>query len=1237
MAITFTDTRQFKVGAESTILNNQASASLSFWFRYESSGGLSFSNTRVLSRQYSANFELWLTASSPNVTLTIDWNGASGNPSTTITLSPGTDYHIVTTWASGAQKVYKNGSVTVFGSTTGNTANNSNLEWYVGQSAGGTSGFIYTLGDLCLWNGTALTQSNVNYLKNGGTAGAPGDPTTLSPTYRWTLAGTTGNTVTNGDSGLSESITSNGALALGSASGSGTAVYANPLSYTVPSKINAAHVGTSGRTIFLFPTAISGSPPASTVLTSVDTPPTISINGGSAINLGQLWNTGGHQCAGYLLTNGTTILPTDTVTISAPTGWAQSGFGEVQSLSSASVTNYVGKSCFGSDTASRTLKIGLNFPHLGTANYTQYNLFKEWRRRIGGWANASSTTIDGYPSVLSSSPSYASVLGTQASNGIDSTDTPGPFGYFAVQWDDPTPNSPPDAITLSGDSSTVVTEVTSLANSGSGGNGKCKVYNVQPSGSTAATNTSLYVNLTCPGFHPTFTNLHIYGPGDFAYSPNTPTSLDTSDAHALSVVTLDRLSTGLGSCRFSDSILYYDGASQMTEPEHLRSGTDFSWGVPREGIALTYSHFRPFSPGSSAYVYAGWFGSAYNVTLSTGINSSATSLSIAPIDSSVYRGQILTAGAEKMRITAVSGYGSSPLTVTVERGSLGTTPASHSSGTITCTGRLNLPTFASMGSGWVCAEWQTTAPHGLITGQRVTNTGNWPTAPTYTAGGTKSLYSYQYVYGMPPVFVTGPDTFLTWVTNESAATSGAVTIDSDVTLNTPTTAPWCTGTMVVPEQASFPYESAAKVAGAMGGNFHVNLPQGCSDALCDEIAKRVRDNFPSGRKVRLELSNETWDYNLSPGWPFFCCLTNLLGLGTSTANYPSVVMRSGQLRDRFKAIFALGTGGSGPDRSGEIELLIGCWADTGSSTAVSTQAQSQNVKIDYFAIAPYVAASNYSSSCVAYNTADIDQACDLWIHDLWYGNSGWVGTINAHKAIIASYNTATGYNAKLYGYEGGYQTGIPMPSGSVQAKLSSSISTTPAAGTQETASLTNDASTGTPSTDCGFVSGMFLVVDSEWMQVVSTTANSVTWTRGANGTTPATHSAGATVSNAVLWNRIRDMHYRPNWYIMEQDMYLLWQTLGFDTFHVYAYCMSVSDQNTWGVYGWSHQSPGRGNKADGRADNRLCMATPGSVGAKSSTTNQDKTNVSVRGLALSDWNRNANYYRKFGFAPGFTP
>jgi hypothetical protein len=306
--------------------------------------------------------------------------------------------------------------------------------------------------------------------------------------------------------------------------------------------------------------------------------------------------------------------------------------------------------------------------------------------------------------------------------------------------------------------------------------------------------------------------------------------------------------------------------------------------------------------------------------------------------------------------------------------------------------------------------------------------------------------------------------------------------------------------------------------------------------MVDEIARRVRDNFPAGRNVWVELSNETWRNWNAMAW--FNPVTRMVYPGSTTRIYylqrTREVVR--QFTDRFNE------GGRG--RSGEIKTLIGVCAGFPPDTQqllAAAQILSPPLKVDGVACACYIDCSGDASSVAAYGAFDTAQCVDLWIHDFATGVTS-ANQLTDHRVVlnyIAAYNAATGYNCVLYGYEGGTEGMIP-----------------------------------------------------------SAVVNSI--------------------------SKARDVIYHPNFYFVEQDMYALWQQLGYYRMNIYGMAIAwVNATNCWGMYHHPQQDHGRGDGSDGKADNRLCMAQPGLPNSKPAAVNQDQHNVSVRGQAFIDWLKSA--------------
>ncbi len=215
----------------------------------------------------------------------IEVNGTTdvvNNTGTTI-LVPGQVYHIAVSWGSSSQTIYLNG-VAISAHTGSNTTIDA-----VGQdiTVGGSLGsnlLNAQISDLALWNGYALTSTDVLNLRNR-TYTPASLPTTPANSW-WTFGGTANANpaVSPLDIGLTDQI---GSLNFATQSGTATnATYAGKLAYIPPTTL-VPYVGKSGGLVHLVSTvSTSGLPIA---ITNILSAPTISVNGTAVSTWGPLW------------------------------------------------------------------------------------------------------------------------------------------------------------------------------------------------------------------------------------------------------------------------------------------------------------------------------------------------------------------------------------------------------------------------------------------------------------------------------------------------------------------------------------------------------------------------------------------------------------------------------------------------------------------------------------------------------------------------------------------------------------------------------------------------------------------------------------------------------------------------------------------------------------------------------------------------------------------------------------
>ncbi len=191
------------------------------------------------------------------------------------------------------------------------------------------------------------------------------------------MAGTNGTNVQVGDPGIANFF-GNTLHDVGSISGSGSAVYSTPLTF-MPAVTATPYVATSGKTIACTFNAISNNSVATPTQTLIA--PTISKNGTSLGSLINPWVTGHHNVILYSLPAGTSVGPSDVVTLTAPNGWMNTNVGIVGGMTNLVIDNRTGRSSVGTDKLRKTFKPGWNNAHLAVCNWSTYQVGKNWAKR----------------------------------------------------------------------------------------------------------------------------------------------------------------------------------------------------------------------------------------------------------------------------------------------------------------------------------------------------------------------------------------------------------------------------------------------------------------------------------------------------------------------------------------------------------------------------------------------------------------------------------------------------------------------------------------------------------------------------------------------------------------------------------------------------------------------------------------------------------------------------------------
>ena len=1016
MAITFSGQKLFTTTNNSVVLANQSRASVALKLRFESEGNPAHSNLSFL---ISRNFysAAWISlngagSATGTVKLQFAWRTSATQVTRNVDLAVGVVHHLAMTFDQGSQVCWVNGKPQSFGSLSGTTQTSSSPFRIGGWDYTPATDSIWTIDDVAVWNDYVLTASDVANLRDG--VQSPADiGATATMRGEWTLLGTTGQTPVAGQPGLANAF-GNASYDLTSITGSGTAVYADPLVWTPAARVKEARIGTSGKTLFVFFENTATGQGA--IPQSANVAPAIVKNGGS---LGQAVNplcSGVHKYVMYTLPPGTSVAPGDVVTLNAPIDWVTTAVGAAGAVSGLPVVNNAGRSCFTSGTSGRWLRMGVNVEWYPTGHNALIPFAKNIAKRNNGFTGVAARDARGKPITLTSTWASALLYSNPVStldNGIDATGYPGPTGLFAVGWDDLNPSVPTTFGLASGDSSTTtVTERVDLANPGTGGIGKVRVFDVQrKAGSTVAV-TDINLTVSNAANAPQFDNLVVYGPGDFSYSSGKPTVLDRSNPYALSSRFLDRIARA-GSLRFMANLLASADGSQIVEPEHVRELEDFSWGwgPSKSYTTIRYTRADPFSVADTPYYYSRVAGGKYAATLADPIDATATTLNISDAATApVLVGLRLFVGSEIMRVTGVSGTA-----VTVIRGAEGTTPAPHAAGTIQVGYRLAMPALNVVNNNGTFVKFTTENPHGLSTGAKIELKGSgWPIF-NFTNGSATTAENPITKYS-GAALVTGANTFVVrlgpYVTPEATLT-GVITLTPANNYSI----------IDIPGGPQIPYGFAALAASqANVPNLFVNVPHMATNDLVSKLARDVRDNLAPGKSLWVELSNEPWNFAIPN--QYFKYISRSLYPGQDAMAY--YVKRIDEVAAIFRSVF----GEQG--RSAEIKVLLNVQTvnTLGASLLTWAAAQTPAIKIDGLAVAPYIEpTSNWfdAASVAMFANMDIEQALDLWIHNQYYktDNLGLTAFAAAWNAAIDSYNTSTGYNCQLISYEGGVQLIYP--------------------------------------------------------------------------------------------------------------------------------------------------------------------------------------------------------------------
>jgi hypothetical protein len=1125
-------------------------------------------------------------------------------------------YHVAFNWDAtlGKQEFFLNGLLTLTNSVTGNTRNDTTNSLLIWESP---ITVPWKIADLSFWNGYKLTLADAAALRDGAAASTIGTGATARVSY--TFAGTTGATPAIGNAGLKDSL-GTAAYDFTTITNSWTGAYSPQLAFVPPAACRAAVMASGSLVKFTFTVAGTG---AATNFVSAITTPTVAVNGTS---LGALIpvivNGGWNYVATYRLPGGVVATPTDVVTITASGGWANTAVGLSTGLSAAVADNFVGRSAYGADASGKSFRPGVNFPW-GVSYSVPYCLLANLASKVTTFSTGLTISRSGVISMATATFGTGAIISDLAPSGIAPNQYiwSYPDGYYLIAWDD-LDLANPTTLSLVAAGAATITEVTSSRNFGSGGLGQVRVYQYIHTGATTF-GTGINVRFDCPTKAGHIGNVWISPPWGFTFTTGTPATIDRSNPLAIDAMVMARFPNGLGSVRAIDSTWVAGGQGfGESEPEHTALITDVFPGMAAVQPMPGVNSIRPWDPSVTPYVYSPWFGTTYQATLGAAITDTGSTdaqgrlVSTITINDAatapIMYGQMLQVDSEYMSVLSVSGT-----SVTVRRGSRASTPATHSTGvgtlgSITVMYRIaaNLSKF---GNNILFMELVFASPHTAITGPLYgfSVTATWPdpvdaikglTTPFYLNNGTKTL------------MVTGPSTALIFAPYDGNSGSAATTCNQTYTLN-PAVNFIRRNTV---GGNSYTVEAIPAVSNALNANPHISIPIGANDDMVDSIARRVRDIITPGKTVWLEMGDEPW--NWAAAWWHMAnhsqAMSRLLH-GPTASQLAYYADRVDQVRQRFEDRFNEG----GRNRGGEIRSILN--QSVGGRPDMMTHAGTQGHKVGAVAVAPYINTHKNIANGTAFLGATDAEMVDLAIIDNWHGKFGlWTGLAGT-AGTLAAYNSTFGKSAVLYCYEAGDEHIYPPPlsTGNFAYTIAAAVS---ASDTTITLSAGQGASV---------IIGSYLLLENdtqianntaqmpnvvEWVQVTGVSGDVLTVTRARFGTT-ATARSGTQYARTWWVEKQRDMIYHPNWAIYTNDYHALLQSYGFVNANHYAYVMPWPSNAAWGVYHNAYQLPGKGDGTDGKADNRLYLATPGQAHSLPSTTEQDHVTVSTRGYAINQW------------------
>ncbi len=225
-----------------------------------------------------------------------------------------------------------------------------------------------------------------------------------------------------------------------------------------------------------------------------------------------------------------------------------------------------------------------------------------------------------------------------------------------------------------------------------------------------------------------------------------------------------------------------------------------------------------------------------------------------------------------------------------------------------------------------------------------------------------------------------------------------------------------------PPGFAFPDAFTAGISGRIPGCWHwLNLPCWATDDYVYKVARTVRDAFPAGRKVIVEVGNEIWNTQF-PFWGIVWDISKVIGYPGSADWW---ILRCKAVHDIVVKVF------NETGRGHEVVRAIPWqWGNIGTLLAACRRL---NVPVESTGGAPYIEPSLSAEYVSVFNAADDDQACDQWVFYTAKSQEpgGALSKFTADANSIQTHLELTGVKVLHIAYEGGISYIAPTVDGVV--------------------------------------------------------------------------------------------------------------------------------------------------------------------------------------------------------------